>query len=174
MSSSCLTPRGSYTSDNQKFSSYPYAFDRNCPFGVTDKQIIDEKHLKICHPQMPEFQNQYSVHSHFQDLFLKPDCPDCFSDAGGPQCMTNLNPDYNLEPDNLIVDPLATQFSSQPIPSSLTEYNQAINGLAIDSGSIVLANPTASSSYGVFGGVILPCLSVLLLLIFLIASLRRL
>jgi hypothetical protein len=116
--SECITPRGSYTSDNQEFSSYPYAFDRDCPYGVTDKEIIDADNIKVCQPHMPPFQNQYTVHSHFQDLFLKADCPSCVADVNSPCNKTsnlNNNPDC-LQTDCLYVDPAATQFTSVPMP----------------------------------------------------------
>lgn len=114
----CIAARGSYTSDNQEFSSYPFAFDRNCPFGVSDKEIIDENSIKVCQPHLPPFQNQYTVHSHFQDLFLAPDCPSCIAETNSICNKTsnlNNNPQI-LENSCLIVDPMATQFASIPLP----------------------------------------------------------
>lgn len=116
--SECIAPRGSYMSDRQKYSSYPFAFDRNCPYGVADKEIIDKDNIKVCQPHLPPFQNQYSFHSHFQDLFLEPECPSCAFSGPNPCNKTsnlNNNPEC-LQSDCLIVDPNATQFASIPMP----------------------------------------------------------
>jgi len=117
--SECIAPRGSFTSDDQKNSSYPFAFDRNCPYGVTDKEIIDKDNIKVCQPHLPPFQNQYTIHSHFQDLFLKPDCPSCIqanNDSTSNKASNLNNNPQCLQTDCLYVDPMATQFSSIPLP----------------------------------------------------------
>lgn len=80
----CLAGRGSFTSDDQEFSSYPYVFDSNCPDGVTDVDVSRRYQLKgRCHPLQPPFQNQYTLGSHFQDLYRRADCPSCPEDAPG-------------------------------------------------------------------------------------------
>lgn len=116
--SECIAARGSYTSDKQKYSSYPFAFDRNCPYGVSDKEIIDRDNIKVCQPHLPPFQNQYTIHSHFQDLFLNPDCPSCIAETNSVCNKTNdlNNNPQCLKNDCLIVDPNATQFASIPMP----------------------------------------------------------
>lgn len=117
--SECIAPRGSFTSDDQEYSSYPFVFDRNCPYGVTDKEIIDRDNIKVCQPHLPPFQNQYTIHSHFQDLYLKPDCPSCITDPNPNVCNKTSNLNNNpqcLKSDCLIVDPGATQFATIPMP----------------------------------------------------------
>lgn len=120
--SECIAARGSYTSDKQKFSSYPFAFDRNCPYGVSDKEIIDKNNIKVCQPHLPPFQNQYTIHSHFQDLFLKPDCPSCTPSepnaCNNTSNLSNLNNNPEcIKNDCLVVDPNATQFATIPLGS---------------------------------------------------------
>ncbi|MEX0596048.1 MAG: hypothetical protein WD512_06060, partial [Candidatus Paceibacterota bacterium] len=136
----CIAARGSFTSDKQKYSSYPFAFDRNCPYGVSDKEIIDKNNIKVCQPHLPPFQNQYTIHSHFQDLFLKPDCPSCIE---GPPSVCDKTSDLNNNPeciknDCLVVDPNATQFATIPLGRSLyCEKNKESNMEKVISSSIL-------------------------------------
>jgi hypothetical protein len=142
----CIAPRGSFTSDKQKFSSYPFAFDTNCPYGVSDKEIIDKNNIKVCQPHLPPFQNQYTIHSHFQDLFLKPDCPSCGSseedvDVCPTNCIGLVNGSLNNNPqtiqqDCLYVDPVATQFASIPLPVCVNAANSTPLAVSTYPGSI--------------------------------------
>ncbi len=162
----CLASRGSFTSDDQEFSSYPYVFNNNCPDGVTDADVSRRYKLEgRCNPVQPAFQNQYTLHSHFQDLFRRADCPSCPSDTGNQIMPNNTCIDIDGTPCGVEVGSFPV--GAAPVAAAAEAAGAAVGAAAAAATGAAEAATAAAASVGATGGYAIPLFILALILLFL-------